>query len=92
MIEVSETIVLDHSREDVFEFLDDPHNHHQITPSLERVENIERLDNGGKRIDHTFKIGGIKLDGELVQTVHEPPERMVFDMRGQLEGEIRLDI
>lgn len=91
MIEVSESIVIDRPREDVFAYLDDPTNHVVITPSLERAENIERLDNGGKRLDHTYKMAGIELDGELVQTVHEPPERMVFEMRGRLEGEIRLE-
>lgn len=91
MIDVSESIVIERSRQDVFDFLDDPNNHVVVTPSLERAENIERLENGGKRLDHTYKMAGVELDGELVQTVHEPPERMVFEMRGRLKGEIRLD-
>lgn len=90
MIEVSESVRIDAPVEMVFEFMDDPHNHVTVTPSLAAVRNVEPLDNGGKRLEHTFRMAGVGLDGELVQTVHEPNERMVFEMRGQLEGEIEL--
>jgi carbon monoxide dehydrogenase subunit G len=35
----------------------------------------------------------VKLEGELVETVHDPDERMVFELRGQLPGgiDIRLE-
>ena len=35
-----------------------------------------------------YGIAGVKLSGELVQTVHEPGDRMTFELRGQLPGEI----
>ncbi len=92
MITVSETITIPVERERVFEYLDDPINHREITPSLARVDNIERLDNGGKHLDHTYELGGIELDGHLHQTVHEPPARMVFQMEGKLEGEIEIEL
>lgn len=76
--------------EAVFDFLDDPHNHVAITPSLARVKNIQPLENGGKRAEFTYRILRLPVGGELVQRRHEPPERMSFDLRGQLTGEIDL--
>ena len=75
---------------DVFAFMDDPHNHAAVTPRLADVRDIERLDNGGKRLSYTYKMAGFGIDGELVQTVHEPDERMCFELRGRLTGTIEL--
>jgi carbon monoxide dehydrogenase subunit G len=76
----------------VFDFLDDPHNHVAITPSLADVRAIESLDNGGKRATFTYRILGLSVDGDLVEQHHDPPERMVFDLQGQLTGEIDLRV
>ncbi len=90
MSTVSETIHVPAAPAEVFAFLDDPENHMAVTPSIAEIDNVERLDNGGKRLDHTFRMAGVPLDGELIQTVHEPDERMIFEMRGMLEGELEL--
>jgi carbon monoxide dehydrogenase subunit G len=74
----------------VFEFMNDPHNHVAITPSLASVGGIESLDNGGKRATFTYRILGLSVSGDLVERRHDPPERMVFDLQGQLTGEIDL--
>lgn len=84
MISVSDTITVDRPREAVYEYLDDPHNHGEITPSLTDVRDVERLDNGGKRLAFTYSIGGIALDGELEEAEHVPPETLRFEMRGRL--------
>jgi len=91
VLEVSDSVVIDAPVERVFAFMDDPHNHVTVTPSLAEVRNVEPLDDGGKRLDHTFRMAGVGLDGQLVQTVHDPDGRMVFEMRGQLSGEIELE-
>ncbi|MEF8820864.1 MAG: SRPBCC family protein [Halovenus sp.] len=88
MVSVSETIQIDRPVEAVFEYLDDPRNHVEITPSLAEVRNIEPLDNGGKRVEHTYKMAGVSLDGELVEQTHVENERLHFEMRGRLTGEI----
>ncbi|QPV62389.1 SRPBCC family protein [Halosimplex litoreum] len=90
MIEVSESTVVDAPVDVVFAFMDDPHNHVTVTPSLAEARNVESLANGGKRLDYTFRMAGVALDGELVETTHEPDERIVLEMRGQLTGEIDL--
>ena len=76
--------------EQVFAFLDDPHNHAAVTPRLETVRDVRRLPNGGKRLAYTYRMAGVGIDGEIVQTVHEPNERMTFDLRGRLTGTIDL--
>ncbi|PSP32076.1 SRPBCC family protein [Halobacteriales archaeon QH_10_67_22] len=90
MIEVSDSIRVDAPVEAVFAFMDDPHNHVTVTPSLAAVRNVEPLDNGGKRLEHTFRMAGVSLEGELVERTHEEDARMLFEMRGQLAGEIEL--
>lgn len=92
MVSVSETIRIDRPIEAVFQYLDDPRNHVEITPSLAEVRNIEPLDNGGKRVEHTYKMAGIGLDGELVEQTHVENERLHFEMRGSLSGEIDITL
>ena len=76
--------------EAVFEFLDDPENHAAITPGLTDVRDVEPLENGGKRLAYTYRMARVGIDGEIVQTRHEPPERHTFELRGRLTGTIDL--
>ncbi|SDE95243.1 Carbon monoxide dehydrogenase subunit G [Halorubrum xinjiangense] len=89
----SDAIVVAADPETVFAFLDDPANHAAITPGLTDVRDVEPLENGGKRLSYTYRMAGIGIDGEIVQTVHEPPERHAFELRGRLTGtiDLRLD-
>ncbi|MGM0448629.1 MAG: SRPBCC family protein [Methanobacteriota archaeon] len=86
----SDAIVVAADPETVFAFLDDPTNHAAITPGLTDVRDIEPLANGGKRLSYTYRMAGIGIDGEIVQTVHEPPGRHAFELRGRLTGTIDL--
>lgn len=90
MISVSEDILIDAPVERVYEYMDDPYNHAEVTPSITDVRNIERLENGGKRLEHTYTMAGIGVDGELEEVEHTENEVMRFEMRGELEGEIKL--
>jgi len=90
MISVSEDILIGAPVERVYEYMDNPHNHEEVTPSITDVWNVEQLENGGKRLEHTYKMAGIGVDGELEEVEHAENEVMRFEMRGELEGEIRL--
>ena len=90
MFTARDTAEIDADVESVFAFLDDPHNHAAVTPRLEAVRDVERLPNGGKRLAYTYRMAGLGIDGEIVQTVHEPNERMTFELRGRLTGTIDL--
>ncbi|MFC7134498.1 MULTISPECIES: SRPBCC family protein [Salinibaculum] len=92
MVSVSDSIRLEVDPATVFAYLDDPQGHVEVTPSLAGVENIQPLDGGGKRLDFTYSIAGVPLSGELLQTVYEPDERMAFEMSGQLNGTITVEM
>lgn len=91
MVSVSESLHIDAQVETVFDFLDDPRNHAQVTPSLADVRNVEPLDNGGKQVEYTYNMAGVSLDGELVEQRREENELMVFEMSGALSGEITIE-
>ena len=88
MIEVNGSVQVDATVEDVFDFMDEPENQAVITPSLSSVETIGELDNGGKRASYTYTMAGISLEGIVEATAYEPPERIVFEMSGDLSGTI----
>jgi carbon monoxide dehydrogenase subunit G len=88
MIEVSGSIQIDAPVAAVFAFMDEPANQAVITPSLAEVETVAELDNGGKRARYTYSMVGISLDGHVEATEHEPDERIVFEMSGDLSGTI----
>lgn len=91
MVVVDHTVHIDAPVEEVYTYLDDPHNHTEVTPSLASVRNVDRLDNGGKRVEHTYTMAGISLEGELVEQTHEENRLMHFEMRGDLTGEITIE-
>jgi len=90
MISVSEDLRIEAPVEDVYEYMDDPHNHAEVTPSISDVRNVEPLDNGGKRLEHTYTMAGIGVDGALEEVEHVENELMRFEMTGELEGRITL--
>ena len=72
----------------VFEYMDVPENQARISPRLSAVETLGTLDNGGKRARYTYRLFGRDFDGEVTGVVHEPPERIGFEMSGDIEGRI----
>ena len=82
------TTIVDRPRPAVFEFMDVPENQARISPRLTRVETLGTLDNGGKRASYTYRLFGSRFTGEVRGVVHEPPERIRFEMRGDIEGTI----
>lgn len=74
--------------ETVFAFMDEPSNQAAVTPSLTRAERIERLPNGGNRAAYEYKMVGVTFTGEVRASTYEPPERIVYEMSGDLAGRI----
>ena len=81
-------VVIDRPPEAVFEYMDVPENQARISPRLSNVETLGTFDNGGKRASYTYQLLGLTFDGEVHGTVHEPPERIVFELTGDIEGQI----
>ena len=87
-MEASAETVIDRPREAVFEFMDVPENQGRISPRLSAVETRGVYDNGGKRARYVYRLFGIPLFGEVHGVEHDPPERVVFEMTGDVEGRI----
>ncbi|WP_336339317.1 SRPBCC family protein [Haloarcula brevis] len=81
---------LDAPVETVFAFMDEPSNQAAVTPSLTRAERIERLPNAGNRAAYEYTIFGVTCTGEVAASTYEPPERIVYDLSGDLSGRIAL--
>jgi carbon monoxide dehydrogenase subunit G len=79
---------LDAPIETVFTFMDEPSNQAAVTPSLTRAERIERLPNGGNRAAYEYTMFGVTFTGEVRATTYEQPERIVYEMNGDLAGRI----
>jgi carbon monoxide dehydrogenase subunit G len=75
--------------EEVFSFMDDPENQTAVTPSLGSVEAVEALENGGKRVRYTYSMVAVPLDGTVEAVEYDPPNRIVWQLSGAIEGEIR---
>ncbi len=88
-MDASEQIVIDRPQKAVFEFMDVPENQHRISPRLSSVKTVGTLDNGGKRATYTYRLFGLSFEGEVRGVKHEPPERIRFEMIGDIAGEIR---
>jgi uncharacterized membrane protein len=88
MVTVSETLSIDAPPGDVFAYMDQPANQPEITPSLAHSETVEELPNGGKRVEYTYEMAGVELDGHIEAVEYEPESRIRWEMTGDLEGEI----
>lgn len=72
----------------VFEFMDVPENQARISPRLSAVETTGVFDNGAKRASYAYRLLGLSFAGEVRGVDHEPPERITFEMSGDIEGHI----
>jgi len=84
----SASIHINRPREAVFEFMDIPENQSRITPRLS-VETLGTLDNGGKHATYAYRLFGLSFEGAVRGIEHRPPERITFEMTGDIEGYIR---
>lgn len=89
MLTVREHIDLAAPVENVFAYMDDPTRQPDLTPSLTRSHLVERLPNGGSHVEYTYRLLGFPLSGTLHATDYVPNERIVWAMRGDLNGTIR---
>lgn len=82
MTSVADTIVVTAPPADVFAWVEDAANAPLLVPQLDEILSVEHLPGGGRRI--TFRVhgpGGRSLVGESITLEHEPPHRMVTQIR-----------
>ncbi|WP_284008491.1 SRPBCC family protein [Haloarcula pelagica] len=87
-VETIDEVRIDAPVERVFAFMDEPTNQAAVTPSLAVAERIERLDNGGNRARYVYRMVGLTFEGEVRARRYEPPERIDYDLVGDLTGTI----
>jgi len=75
----------------VFEFMDVPENQARISPRLSAVETLGTLDSGAKRASYTYRLLGLRFEGEVRGLEHDPPETVSFELTGDIGGHIRWD-
>jgi carbon monoxide dehydrogenase subunit G len=84
----SATTVIDRPPVAVFEYMDVPENQARISPRLAAVETTGTLDTGGKRATYTYRLFGLSFEGEVRGVEHRPPDRIAFEMTGDIDGRI----
>ncbi len=89
MLTVREHIDIAAPVDRVFDYMDTPAHQAAITPSLTESTLIERLPNGGSRARYVYRIFGLSFSGEVHATDYAPHERIVWSMKGDLQGTIR---
>ncbi len=87
-MEAEATTVIDRPPKAVFEYMDVPENQARISQRLSSVETLGTLDTGGKRASYTYRLFGLSFEGEVRGVEHRPPERIVFELTGDIEGQI----
>ncbi|PSQ24085.1 SRPBCC family protein [Halobacteriales archaeon QS_9_67_17] len=87
MVAVSESIEIDAPVDAVFDYMDDPHNQAEISPSIADIRDVEQ-DETGKSLAFTYEMAGVSLDGRLETETYDPETEIVFDMQGALSGTI----
>jgi carbon monoxide dehydrogenase subunit G len=87
-VKASVRTVIDRPPEAVFEYMDVPENQARISPRLSGVETLGTLDNGGKHASYTYRLFGLSFRGEVRGVVHDPSERIVFKLSGDIDGRI----
>jgi len=87
-MKASAETTVDRPRVAVFEYMDVPENQARVSPRLSAVETLGTFDNGGKRAGYTYRLFGLPFEGEVRGVEHDPPERVAFEMVGDVEGRI----
>jgi uncharacterized membrane protein len=83
MVKVEKSIALNAPVEKVFDYMTDPHSNMEIIPGMVDVRDIEETpDHIGMHFHWTYKMAGIKFDGETKVLEWEKYRRVVTESTG----------
>ena len=88
-MEVAAATVIDAPRETVVAFVDDPDTQARVTPAITGIADVQPKPDGGRRMLYGYRVFGLVFTGALETTAYDPPDRIVFEMTGDLDGAIR---
>jgi uncharacterized protein YndB with AHSA1/START domain len=78
MAKIDKSIIINAPLEKVFAFMAEPGNLPEIWPSLLEVRNVKPLPNGGYCYDWTYKMAGIRFEGQVEWTEFVKDQRIVY--------------
>jgi ribosome-associated toxin RatA of RatAB toxin-antitoxin module len=77
MAKLSRTTTVHARVEDVFDFLDDKTHYPEFWPSMMDVSDIHDLPNGGKKFHWTYKMAGLRFEGDSEDVEVIPNKKLV---------------
>ncbi len=77
MAKVSRTTTVHKPVEDVFHFLEDKTHFPEFWPSMMEVSDVRDLPNGGKGYHWTYKMAGLRLEGDSEEIEVIPNKKLV---------------
>lgn len=86
---VAASTLIDAPRERVVAFVDDPETQARVTPAITGIADVQPKPDGGRRMLYGYRVFGLVFTGALETTTYDPPAEIVFEMTGDLDGEIR---
>lgn len=78
MAKIEKSIFIVARLDKVFAFMAEPGNLPEIWPSLLEVRNVKPLPNGGYCFDWTYKMAGIRFEGQAKWTEFVKDQRIVY--------------
>jgi len=86
MTTAKKSIIVNAPLEKVFQYLDDPLSMLEYWPSMVDVRDIQVLPNGGRKLNWTYKMAGIRLEGSSEDIEYEPRHRSVSKSSGGIDA------
>ncbi len=88
MFKVEKTVTVNAPVEKVFGFLEDKTHLPEIWPSMIEVRDEEVLPNGGKRFHWTYKMAGMRFEGDTEEIEFERNRRIVGESKKVVENKV----
>ena len=86
MAKLKKTIVVGVPVEHVCRYMDQPANLQEIWPSLVEARDVQRLPNGGKQWQWTFKMAGVRFEGVSEDIEWVTNQRVVSKTTGGIQS------
>lgn len=84
MTTIQKSIVIEAPVKQVFEYVTDPIHLPEIWPSLVEVKDVKPLPKGGHSWHWTYKMAGLRFEGDSETIEFEPEKHLVSKTTGQL--------
>ena len=84
MATVEKAITIDAPPETIFEYFDDPKNLLEIWPSMMDITDVQDLPGGGHRYHWSYKLLGMRFEGDTETVEFEPGRHVVEKNTGQI--------